>query len=301
MSTIRRRGFTLIELLVVIAIIAILVALLLPAVQSVREAARRSQCQDHLHNIGIALMNYEGTHKIFPPGRLGCDGVTTSPCTAADTNNQRSGMSAFVHLLPMLEMKPLYDQFDFNDTPFNQDSTWPAKNKIGVESRPDVLLCPSDTSQEFFVTNGLNAATGSYAFMSGTRGPSQGIGNNVKYTNNGMFMYKVAFKLRAITDGASNTIFAGEVTKTHVASSLNIWTQAGRHLSTLRTADNPVNTAPGTGVNYSGANGAFNSQHPGGCHYVLGDGKVTFLSENMSLTVYRAVATRDGGEPNTGL
>lgn len=73
------RGFTLIELLVVIAIIAILVALLLPAVQQAREAARRSQCKNNLKQLGVAMANYEQTHNIYPPGRLGCDGITTGP------------------------------------------------------------------------------------------------------------------------------------------------------------------------------------------------------------------------------
>jgi len=302
MPTQIKRGFTLIELLVVIAIIAILVALLLPAVQAVREAARRSQCQDHLHQIGVALMNYEGAHKIFPPGRLGCDGINVGPCIG-NSANQRSGMSGFVLLLPQLEQKPLYDQFDFNDTPFNQETTWPAKNKAGIEARPAVYLCPSDVSLESVSTSGLEAATSNYAFMSGTIGPSQGIGTNVKVNNNGMFMYKVPYRIRDLIDGTSNTIFAGEVTGAHTSESQNIWTQATRHLSSLRTADNPVNTRPGTGITTSpygiALNGAFSSLHPGGCHYVFGDGRVSFLSESLDLATYRALATREGGESLT--
>ncbi|MFV0442268.1 MAG: type II secretion system protein, partial [Planctomycetaceae bacterium] len=91
-----RRGFTLIELLVVIAIIAILVALLLPAVQQVREAARKSQCQDHFHNLVIAMHSYEGTFKGLP--------------LAVAANNTGHGPSVWVHVLPFIEQKPLYDR-----------------------------------------------------------------------------------------------------------------------------------------------------------------------------------------------
>ncbi len=80
MSRLRRTGFTLVELLVVIAIIGILVALLLPAVQAAREAARRTQCNNQLKQIGLALDLYEGSYKLYPPGRVGCDGITTGPC-----------------------------------------------------------------------------------------------------------------------------------------------------------------------------------------------------------------------------
>ncbi len=298
----KRRGFTLIELLVVIAIIAILVALLLPAVQQVREAARKSQCQDHLHNMGIALMNYEGTHKIFPPGRQGCDGITNGPCAVGGPRD-RNGMSGFVLILPQLEMKNLHDQFNFEDAPYNQESTWPANNKEGIEARPEIYVCPSDHSKPVVVTSGLNAATGSYAFMHGTLGPSNGISVTMKIDNTGMFMYKVAYRLRDNVDGTSNTIYVGEVTQTHTAESRNLWTQASRHASGLRTAENPPNTKPGQGITTSPGsvplNGAFSSMHPGGCQFVFGDGKVGFLSENISLQVYRALATRDRGEPNT--
>ncbi|HEY1066419.1 MAG TPA: DUF1559 domain-containing protein, partial [Pirellulales bacterium] len=107
-----RRGFTLIELLVVITIIAILIALLLPAVQAIRAAARQAQCQNNLKQIGIALANYETIRKCYPPGRMGCDGITSGPC-AGNTNQQRTGTSAFPMLLPQLEMQPLFDQLKF--------------------------------------------------------------------------------------------------------------------------------------------------------------------------------------------
>ncbi len=293
------RGFTLIELLVVIAIIAILVALLLPAVQQAREAARRSQCKNNLKQLGVAMANYEQTHNIYPPGRLGCDGITTGPC-AGNPSNTRVGMSGFVHLLPSLEATQLYEQFDLDDIVWGPTTTWPTKNKAAVEARPAFFLCPSDTSKPFVVAQGLNAATSSYAFVHGTIGPSSGISTTMKIYNTGPFNYKTPYKITDIVDGLSNTIFVGEVLDSHTAESMNIWTQAGRHLSSLRTAENAINTPPGTGITTAPygvqLNGAFGSKHVGGAHFLFGDGHVSMLNENLSLTIYRALATREGEE-----
>lgn len=156
-----KNAFTLIELLVVIAIIAILIGLLLPAVQKVREAAARMKCQNNLKQLGLALLNYESTYNAFPAGRHGCDGILNGPC-ANDSLVQRNGASAFLQLLPFMELEALYKTFDQNNLPYNQGGTWTAKSK-GIETRPSVMVCSSDISDKFILTSGLNAATGSYA------------------------------------------------------------------------------------------------------------------------------------------
>ncbi|MCA8994528.1 MAG: DUF1559 domain-containing protein [Planctomycetaceae bacterium] len=295
----RRRGFTLIELLVVIAIIAVLIALLLPAVQQAREAARRSQCKNNLKQLGIALANYEETHRIYPPGRLGCDGINTGPCNG-NPNYTRVGLSAFPLLLPQLEQAPLYNEFDFMNIAWGPSAGWEPLNQIGVEARPAVFVCPSDVSQRAVLSNGLQAATGSYALVHGTMGPSNGISGNMKVFNTGPFNYKTPYRSRDILDGLSSTMFIGEVKDAHTPESYNRWTVSSRHLDCMRTTENPINTPPGTGITTSpygiALNGAFGSQHVGGAQFLFGDGHVSFLSENLSLTVYRALSTREGGE-----
>lgn len=303
----RRRGFTLVELLVVIAIIGILVALLLPAIQAAREASRRSQCSNNLKQVGTGLDNYESTFKTYPPGRMGCDGIASGPCNG-NPDSQRVGTSGFVAILPFMEQRPLYEQFDFTDGPWHiSDSTWLAKNAAAISTRPTVFVCPSDVSQvKIDVSAGgltVPAATGSYAFVSGSYGPSQGIGDKVKISNNGVFMYKFAFPKSEVLDGLSNTTLAGEIIDAHTNLSTNLWTQAGRHESSLRSTENPINTPPGTGITTSPygipLNGAFASRHPAGANFLFGDCGVTFFSENMDLSVYRALSTRSGGESLT--
>lgn len=278
----RVRGFTLIELLVVIAIIAILIALLLPAVQQAREAARRSQCKNNMKQLGLAFANYEEIYKILPPGRLGCDGINTGPCNGNPAYT-RVGDSAFVHLLPQLDDKNLWDLYN--------------TNKAQAQAkRPAYFVCPSDTSEPMVG----NLATSSYALVHGTMGPSNGISGNMKVFNTGSFNYKTPYRYADLTDGLSNTMLSGEVMDAHTDKSRNRWSVAGRHEDCLRTTENPPNTPPGTGVTTSpygiALNGAFGSEHVGGCHFVFGDGHVSFISENISLTIYRGLSTRAGGE-----
>jgi len=295
----KKMAFTLIELLVVIAIIAILIGLLLPAVQKVREAAAKMKCQNNLKQIGLSLHNYESTYNAFPAGRHGCDGITTGPC-ATDTLVQRNGACAFIQLLPFIELESLYKTFDQMDLPYNQGTTWTAKSKIGVETRPSVYVCPSDVSEKFRVAGTLNAATGSYALVHGNLGPSQGISATLKLYNSGMFNYKIVQKRSEMTDGSSNTMVCGEVIDAHTDLSINIWTQASRNESCLRNTENPPNTRPGTGITTSPYGiplfGGFGSKHSGGVSFAFGDGHNQFITDSISLPIYKALSTKAGGE-----
>ncbi|WP_425615838.1 DUF1559 domain-containing protein [Anatilimnocola sp. NA78] len=300
----RRAAFTLVELLVVIAIIGVLVALLLPAVQAAREAARRMQCGNNLKQIVLAAHNHHDTYGAFPAGRRGCDGSGT-PCngmSATDVN--RGGASGFVAFLPFLEQANIHKSIGITEAdvpwPTTDNATWRPHNKIALETRPKMFVCPSDTAKPFIANTGsggtINAAVGSYALVAGSNGPSQGIAATVKFDNNGLFVYFNTKRMADVTDGTSNTLAAGEVRDGHLGNNSNVWSVASRHAHCLRTTENPINTAPGAGIVYSTLNAAFLSRHPGGANFALADGSVRLLTENMDITMYRALSTIAGGE-----
>ena len=305
----RKGGFTLVELLVVIAIIGILIALLLPAVQAAREAARRAQCSNNLKQIGLALLNYESNYSVLPPGRMGCD-KNLGRCPRQE---QWVGTSAFVCILPFIEEQSVYDMFDFNDGPWGYSSSWYlGSNGEAIEKRIAAYVCPSDTASEFSehpqVSSAYNignrkAAVGNYATCAGSFGPMPsdvGKSGDYKYSANGVFYYLKAHKIRDISDGLSNTMFAGEVIDPHTQANSNIWSRGLRLQDTNRTTNNPVNTLPDQGFAIDSYgfyyNAAFSSRHPGGAQFVFGDGRVTFVNENMEIRAYQALSTRADGE-----
>jgi prepilin-type processing-associated H-X9-DG protein len=289
-------------LLVVITIIGILIALLLPAVQQARDAARAAQCTNHLKQIALALANYETNFRCYPPGRIGYDG-SSAPLP------ERVGTSGLVMILPQIEEQVLYDAFDFSDGPWAYSSTWAAKNAEAIGHTVATYICPTNDSElhtetpligSAYDTGGRPAATGCYALATGSIGPSGGLSAELKYANNGVFYYRRAHRARDIDDGLSATMFAGEVVETHTSESSNIWSRAVRVMDCQRSTDNPLNTPPGEPASITAygfnANGAFASQHPGGANFAFGDGHVSFLSENVDLATYQALSTRKGGE-----
>jgi prepilin-type N-terminal cleavage/methylation domain-containing protein/prepilin-type processing-associated H-X9-DG protein len=328
----RRPGFTLVELLVVIAIIGILIALLLPAIQAAREAARRSQCTNNLKQIGLGIDGYESANKKFPPGRKGCDGITASSidvhpnstlpnyvinnCVtcAGDPQTARLGYSAFVFILPFMELRGLYDSFDLKTlwvTTINLDPN--SKNGRSVQVRPQEFVCPSDVSPPMTRLEGdsqdcagagtVGGAVGSYAVCAGSMGPDSKYPSNnaeVKISNDGPFVYKKQYTRKDIADGVSHTFFAGEC-----RDGLNKWT-AGMRYATMRTTANPINSPPGIGaviwtdnasvtapVKY---NGAFGSRHAGGANFAFGDGHCVFITDVIAVNLYQALSTRASKE-----
>ena len=196
----KRTGFTLVELLVVIAIIGILIGMLLPAVQAVREAARRIQCANNIRQIALACHNYESANMDFPSGRLGYDtkqgnvwnlfgpsriGVT--PTTGLEV--EREGASLFAQVLPFIEGTNEHDAINLEEVPIWSAATWAASsdpivaNCLAVLSQQQpTFVCPSDALEPICQGShgaDIDAATGSYAGCMGDATP--GIQNEKKY------------------------------------------------------------------------------------------------------------------------
>jgi prepilin-type N-terminal cleavage/methylation domain-containing protein/prepilin-type processing-associated H-X9-DG protein len=293
-------GFTLVELLVVIAIIGVLVALLLPAVQAAREAARRSQCSNNLKQIGLAMENYESTFREFPPGRMGCDGATGNQCTNFTTGAGTIGLSGFAAMLPFIEMNALHQKIDYNGTspPFNANgSTWWVNGNLQlIEARPKFMVCPTDISKPYIdnsPASGLRIATGCYGMVGGTNGPPNDL--NIKHLNNGMFVYRTGMRRAEILDGTSNQMLIGETIGNDQSAHPNMWANGSR-FQTIRTTKNPLNQKPKTGTLAGNENGAFGSYHPGGAMFVFADGHVSFLTQNINFTNYQRLSSRADGE-----
>lgn len=320
----RRRkvpGFTLVELLVVIAIIGILVALLLPAIQAAREAARRSQCNNNLRQICTAVQLFEGSYKKLPAGRHSCDtGFNDSVCNSGDPVIP---LSAFWMILPFIENQSMFAQLSLNGPPADLPQYHPERDLIInnawytvpehqaiLESQLAEFRCPSDQGEPLYTAvkiDGTNLpvprfamAIGSYAMVSGTNGPREfSYGADAKQWNNGPFVYKRQVKLRQITDGTSTTMFAGEASRGHTAEGRNRWFFAARHTDSLRVTESPLNTPLGIqavqlpDTTYV-TNGAFRSDHPGGGNFTFGDAHVEFITDEIDLQVYQALSTIAG-------
>jgi prepilin-type N-terminal cleavage/methylation domain-containing protein len=266
-----RRGFTLIELLVVIAIIAILIALLLPAVQQAREAARRTQCRNNLHQLGLALHNYHDTHNTFPMGKghdtgLGATSLHISWATS---------------ILPFVDEAALYNAYNHGR---NFDT---ADNTTVTGSYLAQFWCPSDATQPM-------AGSQMGTCYAGNQGQC-GVGSYNCTT--GILYERSRTRIRDIRDGTSQTVLVGECNSPspNVTEPRRVF--AGRYSYNCRVTGVPMNSYPTTGSGHAFPIPAdFGSFHEGGAFFLFGDGQVRFLSENMDQTTFSALGTRAGNE-----
>jgi prepilin-type N-terminal cleavage/methylation domain-containing protein/prepilin-type processing-associated H-X9-DG protein len=290
-----RRGFTLVELLVVIAIIATLIGLLLPAVQTAREAARRSACSNNLKQTALGFELHESSQKAYPAGREGSDGG----CPAQPAMGENT--SSFVHILPYIEQKALYDTYVQAAKAEPVKGNVPHKlSPLPFNETPGTFRCPSSTKPTSgTVTDGKpGVGFGSYAMSQGHHGPTFGTGCMGKNLNTGMALYSKKIKRREVIDGTTKTLLVGEVLD--CTQPANRFWFAIRFQDSMRSTDNPINTPWGAGVCLpaanGGANGAFGSPHPGGAMFAMVDGSVRFLDEGIDLTTYRLLGQRASAE-----
>jgi prepilin-type N-terminal cleavage/methylation domain-containing protein len=313
----RRSGFTLVELLVVIAIIGILVALLLPAIQAAREAARRTQCTNNLKQVAMALHNYHDTHKVFPPGIVDNNPAYNS---AIDVQNNLNGLAWSALILPFIEQAPLYDEMRGQTQEFMRHWERDLANTTAVIAAARVGIptynCPSDTMAALN-TKRSNFGKNNYLGNSG---------NNAAIDRHGIFWVNSRVGMRDIDDGTANTVLVIERTGTtdnrrrncgeiSVAPGLvNCNWNAGLWIG-ARFIGSQVAWHPGlnsTDVDsYGGQNLTYlinssnrdwgpswgnGSDHPGGLQMALCDGAVRFVNESVDMLTYRHLRRRNDGE-----
>jgi prepilin-type N-terminal cleavage/methylation domain-containing protein/prepilin-type processing-associated H-X9-DG protein len=310
-----RRGFTLIELLVVIAIIAVLVGLLLPAVQKVREAAARSQCTNNLKQLALAAHNYHGDAGQFPTGARPSVVVGGVPTL---------GTNVWVELLPYLELDNLYRKWDFADNRNNVAGGRTATQAQVIK----ILLCPSDRlpdpvweltagypvppwSQGFYGMSSYGGNAGTRSVLTG--GPP----DLPRLSKDGIVFVGSRVRLADITDGSSNTLLFGE--RLHYDLEYErqrpvVWpdgppmagwgrwgfvaNQGASGNISLSTPE-PINYRVPPGGDFSALEDracVFGSGHPGGANFAFADGSVHFLRDSTPLPTLQALSTRCGGE-----
>ncbi len=300
-------GFTLVELLVVIAIIGILIALLLPAVQSAREAARRMQCSNNLKQLGLAIHIYHDIHNQIP--------ITYG------AGNNPTRRNWIVGLLPHIEQKAIWDAMEMKVNGHTEP------NLSLYEMVLSTVLCPSDgdaleprtrtdadpsmwSSVAGFGLTSYAVSAGDH--MNGTGSTGAPYPPYEPYCRNGYSAGKVrgvssrygwSCRFRDVTDGLSNTIFLGEIVPAWC-----FW-QSWGHQSFATTAW-PINhrnaeyasgvlPSEGSPSELNNDSLVFRSRHPGGAQFAFGDGSVHFLSESSDFGLYQALSSRGGGEPVT--
>ncbi len=332
------RGFTLIELLVVIAIIAVLIALLLPAVQQAREAARKTQCQNNLKQMGLALANYYDRSQVFPPGAIIMLG--TSPVNASDKtlNSATTGgydmlwraengdrcQSWMVQILPFMDQASLYNLWNFNvDVKRNELDA--SGQPLASRNIPG-YLCPSrPVNKHTALTMGFKSLAkwnGGFNDYGGCVGAGNlalntagAAGDRTTYygtnptsamgslgDNGGIFSVNSNTRIEYIIDGSSNTIIVGEVQRLNAGVLGPATSFDGWAIGGLPTLFSTYDTVV---QSQAGINGkqreTAGSDHTGGAYFGMADGSVRFLSQNMDIKVYSGLGTIGEGEINSDL
>ncbi len=307
MKRTKRLGFTLIELLVVIAIIAILIALLLPAVQQAREAARRTQCKNVLKQWGLGLHNYHDTHNTFPQGTQGLN-----TATGQVPNNH----PWHVMVLPFIDQAPLYNTFNFSLN-YNDTTGTPTNQSRRNESFP-LLHCPSALTTNKKAATAAEGWTTHYYGIAGPKGLMNGSAtvfwprknaNNFttdhgNHSTSGILFRQSDIGIRDITDGTSNTLLVGEISSPPSGSNhFRAWIQGasnGNDSFASYACKNIKDGMAPSGWTSANADRLFNdidfgSNHEGGAQFLLADGSVKFISENIDFNTWQASASRDDG------
>jgi len=301
----RQNAFTLVELLVVIAIIGILVALLLPAIQSAREAARRTQCNNHFKQIALSLHNYHDTI-----GRLPF--ATICNINAAGPGQSSNSRQSWFHLiLPFVEQATYYEEIRPRIETNQFPGGWPEATVV-IET----FMCPSDPVGPKTTNQGFH---GNYVPCHGSSHTGSGDG-----ITNGIFYPRSKTRLTDITDGTSNTVMLGEIRLqadgTAAEGPGNVVCGSphdlrGRYHNTYHanatfTTMRSPNTPVGDATQYCAgttkvpcracvsSNGEIHARswHAGGVQIALADASVRFITDNIDQTVFQAIGTRDGGE-----
>lgn len=310
-----RRAFTLVELLVVIAIIGVLIALLLPAVQQAREAARRMQCSNNLKQIGLAVHNYHDTYGSFPPGII----VNYSRSATWDVLTSPSAWNWSALILPFIEQQAMHDQLGITQGVYADEAYQDATRLALMQTPIAGYRCPSDTTDElngnlgWSMSRGANdIATMNYVAMAHFKrdGDSSTFANND--TQTGSFLVNRGLKFSDLTDGTSNILGVGErcnrLGSQHYRAGVWACSAATTHPCDHRY-DAMASTALSPNSNHPDnwrLNGNLSSNHPGGVMAMLMDASVSFIPETIDHdplqdnnidSVYEKLGARSDGQP----
>ena len=305
-----RAAFTLVELLVVIAIIGTLVGLLLPAVQSAREAARRNTCQNRVRQLGLALLTYHDGLKVFPPGASG-DTNSVSIGGAPESFTPAASLSFHVRLLPFLEQAELFARVSLSKSYTEAPNTTVVTGTSTLADMAiETFLCPSASifrSQS--TAAGETGSTSHYVGVMGPRGQIPGAATGTVYdfslggtmggpAKQGTLGVNSKVSIPKITDGTSSTLMVGELSW-RSANCFRIWTRgyfsAGGSASSCKNVRNPLRSTAFNGSNNFN-DVSFGSDHPGGATFCKADGSVAFVTDDIAWDIYIALASRNGGE-----